>query len=415
MVERILDLRFRKPRQRPTTLCFLVLIACVGCSLGQGVLLQPATRYSIEPAVAFDGKNFLVVWTDTRHTTFPAIYGARVSPQGKVLDPRGLVISSAAGGRGSPAVCSGGTSFLVVWRDERDSNRMEIYGARVTPQGKVLDARGLAIARAGRQQTNPAVSFDGSDFLVVWRDVHDANELDIHGARVSTKGKVLDSAGLVISQAPFNQYEPVAGSDGREFLVAWSDRRGDGSEIYGARVTSSGSVLDTAGIAISVPAGQQEAQGMAESPALAFGSNEFLVAWERSGIYCARVSARGMALDSSGFIISRTGRRVFTPAVAFDGANFLVVWADERRGRGESDICGARVTPQGVVLESAGFVVAQTGGNLGSPLLCFGGTCFLVAWVDGRRHEATMDYRIYGARVTPQGTVLDPSGFAISR
>jgi hypothetical protein len=52
------------------------------------------------PAVAFDGANFLVTWQDCRSDTSFDIYAARVTPQGTVLDPNGIPVSTAADGRG---------------------------------------------------------------------------------------------------------------------------------------------------------------------------------------------------------------------------------------------------------------------------------------------------------------------------
>ena len=43
-------------------------------------------------------------------------------------------------------------------------------GWRVSRAGVVLDRSGIAISTALRQQTEPAVAFDGAAYLVVWKD-----------------------------------------------------------------------------------------------------------------------------------------------------------------------------------------------------------------------------------------------------
>ena len=61
------------------------------------------------------------------------------------------------------------------------------------------------------------------------------------------------------------------------------------------------------------------------------------------------------------------------PAVAFDGANYFVVWQDDRRGLNWEDICGARVTPGGVVLDPAGIPVDTSAQWQWRPAVAFGG------------------------------------------
>ena len=112
------------------------------------------------PGVAFDGTNYLVVWTDSREGG-PKVYGARVSPGGTVLDQDGFAISAAAGSE--PTVAFDGTNYLVVW-----SNQASIVGARVDPGGTVLDPGGITISTRANAQFQPTLAFDGTNYLVVW-------------------------------------------------------------------------------------------------------------------------------------------------------------------------------------------------------------------------------------------------------
>jgi hypothetical protein len=62
-------------------------------------------------------------------------------------------------------------------------------------------------------------------------------------------------------------------------------------------------------------------------------------------------------LDDGEFLIDTSGVHAeAVPAVAFDGANYLVTWMDYRSG--SSDIYAARVTPQGTVLDPSGIPVS---------------------------------------------------------
>jgi len=203
------------------------------------------------PATAFDGTNYLVVWVDWRSGSDRDVYGARVTVAGSVLDPTGIPISTAADNQNFPAVDFDGTNYLVVWQDSRNVASSDIYGARVSVGGSVLDASGIAISTATRNQWVPAVAFDGTNYLVVWEDSRngDVSAYDIYGARVSVGGVVLDPGGIAISAGASYQESPAIGFDGTNYLVVWEDWRSDWYRpvIYGARVSKSGTVLDPGG------------------------------------------------------------------------------------------------------------------------------------------------------------------------
>src|SRR4030081_3634862 len=126
-----------------------------------------------DPAIAFDGTNYFVVWDDERGG--PAdIYGARVSPAGLVLDTDGFPVSVAPNAQGTPSVAFGAGEYFVAWTDSRNNAfTYSAYGARVTPAAVLLDPTGIRIVdyTSYFRYYPRGVAFDGVHFLVPWQDV----------------------------------------------------------------------------------------------------------------------------------------------------------------------------------------------------------------------------------------------------
>jgi hypothetical protein len=376
-----------------------------------GIPISPPPRWPFNPSIAFDGVNYLVVWDEYcgGHDDYN-IYGARVTPGGAVLDPDAFPISTDPKRQEHPAVTFGGSTYLVVWYDE--SNGLEIYGARVTPAGRVLDPNGFPITTGYRFHFAPAVAFDQRNFMVVWGELHDkSSNTEVYGARVTQSGVVLDTAGIAITNNPSGEQEyPKVAFDGSNYLVSWVDARSKYWDIYGARVNPGGVVLDTEGIAISTaPDGQW-------LNSLTFDGRNYLFVWFNFpngvdyDVYGTRVSPSGVILDTLGIPISTAPGNQWFPVVAFDRRNFLVVWQD-RRNSDYEDIYGARVTPQGIVLDTAGLLFSYSLKEQRSPAVAFDGRNYLAVWQDGNEW---LKSDIYGTRVSPTGGVLDPARITIS-
>ncbi|MEO0078469.1 MAG: hypothetical protein ABIK86_05670, partial [candidate division WOR-3 bacterium] len=274
------------------------------------------------PSVAFAQGVYFVVWSANDD-----IYGARVTPGGNVLDPQGIPISTAPGRQYWPVIAFNGTDFLVAWIKQTGLWATDIYAARVSPAGVVRDPEGIPVsADSTYNEKSPAVLADGNNWFVVWQDYRHGY-WDIYGARVSPEGTVLDPQGIAISTAADDQELPRVSFDGSNYLVVWTSTLGDYTDIHGARVTPSGTVLDTQAIVISAGSDDED------WPALAFDGNNFLVVWEdyRRGeddidIYGARVSPGGTVLDPQGVVLSYGTYEHWCPASAYDGSNYFVVW-----------------------------------------------------------------------------------------
>ena len=377
-----------------------------------GIAISTFPCFKSDPSIAFDGTNYLVVWLDRRSGSWSDIYGARVAQSGTVLDTAGIAISTAVNGQSYPCVAFDGTNYLVVWQDNRSGiMQRDVYGARVDQSGNVLDSTGIAISTAPNNQWYPSVIYDGTNFLVVWGHQHGNWPWfqDIYGARVDQAGNVLDPNGIIISMVSNCQKQPSVASDGTNYLVVWMDQRGGSYDIYGARVDQSGVVLDPVGIAISTAVNNQA------SPDVAFDGTNYLVVWEEEGgydIYCARLTTAGVVLDPAGIAISTAPDEQEHPAVAFDGTNYLIAWKDGRNGGYyQEDIYASKLDQTGNVLDPDGILISTAANQQQNPSVAFNNANYLVVWEDGRNG---FYWDIYGARVDQNGNVVDPTAIAIS-
>src|SRR5204863_5902053 len=122
----------------------------------------------------------------------------------------------------------------------------DIWGARISAAGTVLDTTAIAVSSASGSQTYPALSGNGTDSFVVWQDGR-GSTTNIYGARVNTSGTVLDTNGIAVCLSDSPCRFPALANLGPDYLIAWEDDRNSSTssaDIYGARVTSAGSVLD---------------------------------------------------------------------------------------------------------------------------------------------------------------------------
>jgi len=180
------------------------------------------------PVVAFDGSNYLVTWLDTDGACCGqgSIYGTRVSPDGTVLDPGGILI--ADGADWLFAVASSGENSLVTWMQSGS-----VRGMRVALDGTLLDGTpqsgGFLIdGAAAYEKRHLAASYDGSEYLVAWAAGAYASNpgppVGIFAARVSPAGSVLNGSAISVSGPPvdFEQFHyPAIASGGSTSLVNW--------------------------------------------------------------------------------------------------------------------------------------------------------------------------------------------------
>lgn len=263
------------------------------------------TENAFDPAVSFDGTNFLVVWPRQTDEGY-GVVGVRVPAAGGApLDQEPLRLSSTItdGQQLTPSLGFDGTSYFLAWVSSRFSPAgiqvSHIYGTRISKEGSPLDGE-LVVCDAFLLQRSPQVAGDTKNggFFVVWEDYRKAlDSADVYGTRISAGGQNVDGAsGMMIAAGTHDESRPTvaASGDGTNWVVAWRDLRNKQNyDLYGAWVSTAGKVHDAEGLALSADPGDEEAPWMSSS-----GAGKTLLLYQRldpaAGYGSYRVRARAL-------------------------------------------------------------------------------------------------------------------------
>jgi hypothetical protein len=404
-----------------------------------GFPVAPAgpSRRALSMASAAD--RHLVVWD-----VDAGIEAVRVSSTGELLDPAPFLLEAGPASIGPLAAASDGSRFLVAW-----SRAGAPVARRYDLSGAPLDPAPITVGSAG---DHVAVAYGAATYLVVWR-----GETATQAARVSGEGRLLDPAPVTVSSQRPATGLGVAFS-GQVFLVsydAWSALVDPGGVVVARdllqdradalcanadgfmlarvdsiggyayrRVGQDGTWLDPSTRHVPTPAAYQIL------PAVASSATQHLVVWSEyrgsapgvpPGWYvrAARVTPEGLVLDPAGFdVLGPTPPLSWrSPArVASDGVDFLVVANTPMWSPASPEVRAVRVSATGAVLGPERVVARPVyGAESAHPVVAWSGEAYLVAWVQNAGPDPYGEYEVYAARLARDGTVLDPQGFAVAR
>jgi len=138
----------------------------------------------------------------------------------------------------------------------------------------------------------------------------------------------------------------------------------------------------------------------------AFDGTNYLVgiqgdASASNNITAQLVSASTGALVGSRISIGRTGS---APSVAFDGANYLMIWADDNPHIDGYDVQYGQLISKTGVLVGSPFSIGQSYHDAGG--IIFDGINYFVVWEKRRLTESSDVADVYGQFITPSGTLL---------
>jgi len=335
------------------------------------------------PAIGPGAAGFAVAYSYLLRPTGRNMVFRRVSLGGQVLDTVDCVASFAASQASAIRTASDGRDFFAVWQEAfPDSASSGVYGARFSPSGGILQPQSIRLSPTGC--TGPSIAYAGGVYIVLWHNAADTDSNDLQFVRVSRDGTILDSIPTSIRDSKV--YTATLAGGASVFLAVW--QHGSDS-IEGTRIAADGRVLDTLRLPFVKAIREQEVPVVAGD-----GDSVFLVVCRArvstsEGVAVFRVGASGIVLDSSPVVLGEWND-YSAPCAAYGAGKFMVM--DPGTGS------GWLISSDGASIDT---IADLPGWWSMRPRLVFDSANFLA-------YEARTADTIVGARVSPEGLVLDP-------
>ena len=324
-----------------------------------GIAICAASGFQTKPAIALESGSAIVAWQDDRGATTD-IYAQKVSAAGIIQwTANGAPVCLAVGPQTVPAIAGDGAGGAIVfWQDDRGGNTGDIYGQRLNASGVAQWAvDGLPICTASNDQLAPlAIGDAAGGAIVTWEDYRSGNA-DVFAQRVNGSGTSLWTAnGLALCTDVAEQYvgQPVSDGAGGA-IVPWVDFRFGAGSLYAQKVAASGAIgwqmngqpVCTVGD-VSDPVASPDGTGGAI----------FVWADGRAGgngvdLYGERLTssgAVGSGWTAGGTLVCNALGDQLLPAVTTDGGGSVIAsWFDGRNGN--NDIYAKRLASGGSAVD----------------------------------------------------------------
>jgi hypothetical protein len=261
---------------------------------------------------------------------------------------------------------------------------------------------------------NPRVASSGTNFLMIMPEDYPGppDTHNLNGQIISPAGALVGGYFDVTTPISQEQKNPALVYGGGEYLALWNDdRNGTNWAIY-AQLVSAGGALLGGNMPVCEPVNGQDEEGAA----VAFDGANFLVVWP----FCTTTDnyvTYGVFLSPAGtvgtpFAIGQTFSPTRPPNLAiFNGTNYLVVWGFDAETGGAGNpvwnIRGRFVTPSAAFPGDEFPIV--TNGNPTYPGLAFDGANYLLCWnVNFAATNSEVLFEFLNAGGQPMGPPFTP-------
>jgi hypothetical protein len=327
-------------------------------------------------AVAFDAAgNSVVAWADHGATT-AGVYARRYDANGA---PRGDVITVFTPGADGADVlfsthveiasdAAGG--FVVVWgATYSDARGAEVLARRFDATGAPAGAPFRASRASTGSQTGADVAMDpAGDFVITWANNPDDQGESVVGQRFNAAGARVGGEFPVSATPAFwgVGQTSVDTDDAGNFVVAWTDARGENGEIKHVLARRYGAAGAALGDPFQVDDVVSPEQSRTVAAVAVDADGDFMVVWlefvaDDGDVYARQFKADGTA-EGPGARVNTTQEGHVLSASAAAGTNtFVVTWLNQSEDLDAYRVRGQRFAGTGP--PPAGVTAAYVNGS----------------------------------------------------
>jgi len=319
-----------------------------------GVQICVSGGNQTHPAIATDEAcGAVMVWLDARNGLSPTLFAQRVTPSGSVLwTANGVAVGQGSqnGTFDAKSVVSDGTGGAIVTSTNVNGLlfAQRLSATTGTGQWTAHSPYGVQLSDGVLNNDPPSSAGDGSGGAYVAYTYSDRKTgLDIYVTHVDATGSDWNQGGTLLCNAAHDQARARLAADGVDgAVVCWLDNRANRSnnpDIYGARITNSGSVEScwpANGLLMVSQLGN-----LGKPPVVVTdGQDGVVLAWETisNDVFARRVSRQGI-LGSVVQLTTASGPQN-DPRLALASAGTAVaVWSDGRFATPANSIYGQQI------------------------------------------------------------------------
>ncbi len=362
------------------------------------VIISDLEGHEYRPAIAYNARynEYLVVWETSQPNGGSSIYARRVAANGRRLAMFPVATGTNRQAHPSVAYDEDRERYLVVFSYDTngDGSNWDIYGRFIDWNGPYPYLPDFPIWTSQHNEVIPVVAFSETqdEFLVTWTASTGANLSYISARRVFADGTGFPTSDQILLSigAENRQNQDVTYNLARdEYLVTWDvPKAGSSLDIYGLRLSSTGSVLPGGNPAVAGEfpiAGWPAAEGW---PAVTtcHQSDQYLVAWQSdqdSVFQSFAIYARYLDGDTVPGNVYKMKDTTYNQTsvdgiCSPDGQKYLLAWQEFDAGGGFG--IWARLATPGEVMDTAFELVgSQNAAGREHPAVGSGPN-FLVAW-----------------------------------